>query len=83
MLSTAAVLHTWESVFLLEMLAGTHNGWVDDVMGRVPTHSAQQVWHTLPHVGLGMIETREQLRNDTWESTGENGDLHIIVGVVY
>lgn len=42
------------------------NGRVEDKVWRVLSHSAQQAADTLSNVGLWMVETGEELRDDTW-----------------
>lgn len=41
------------------------NGRVEDKVWRVLSHSAQQAADTLSNVGLWMVETGEELRDDT------------------
>ena len=47
-------------------------------MGGVLAHATQQVGHVLTHVVLRVIETREQLRNDTcaWVRGGRGRELN-------
>lgn len=42
-----------------------HNGRVEDEVRRVLSHSAQQAADTLSNVRLWMVETGEELRDDT------------------